>query len=337
MEKTYTPQPIDTSDVQLPEELNQLAEQISKNVHEVWAKNRMDQGWKYGKERSDALKQHPCLVPYEELSDVEKAYDKDTAFGTLKLLVKLGFKIAKVLVITVLISLVGCKDYVSYTDTIEVNGVELFYATEGCGKPVILLHGNGGSHNSLETTTRQLAQAGYLVYAIDSRGQGANEKLYEYHYKDMAEDVYQFIQKKNLVKPAVFGFSDGGIIALELEVMYPGTFGAITAGGANIFVPGALEQSFIDKLMATENPSPLQKMLMYEPTMTAEDMQTIQAPSLIMSGENDIILAEHTRLIGENIPNGEVIIVEGEDHGSYIKRSYKVGNYILDFFKRIGY
>ena len=109
MEKTYTPQPIDTSDVQLPEELNQLAEQISKNVHEVWAKNRRDQGWKYGKERSDALKQHPCLVPYEKLSDVEKAYDRDTAFGTLKLLVKLGFKIAKVLVIAVLISLVGCK------------------------------------------------------------------------------------------------------------------------------------------------------------------------------------------------------------------------------------
>ena len=309
MEKTYIPQPIDTTEVQLPEELNQLAEQISKNVHEVWAKNRMDQGWTYGEERNDAL----------------------------KLLVKLGFKIANVLVIAVLISLAGCKDYVSYTDTIEVNGVELYYAAEGCGKPVILLHGNGGSHNSLETTTRQLAQAGYLVYAIDSRGQGANKKLDEYHYKDMAEDVYQFIQKKNLVKPAVFGYSDGGIIALQLEVMYPGTFGAITTGGANIFVPGALEQSFIDKLMANENPSPLQKMLMYEPTMTAEDMQTIQAPSLIMSGENDIILAEHTRLIGENIPNGEVIIVEGEDHGSYIKRTYKVGNYILDFFKRIGY
>ena len=89
--------------------------------------------------------------------------------------------------------------------------------------------------------------------------------------------------------------------------------------------------------MANENPSPLQKMLIYEPTMTAEDMQTIQAPSLIMSGSNDIILAEHTRLIGENIPKGEVLILEGEDHGSYIKRSYKVGDYILDFFKRIGY
>lgn len=242
-----------------------------------------------------------------------------------------------VLIAAAVMLLAGCCNYVSYTDVAQVNGVELFYAAEGCGKPVILLHGNGGSHHSLETTTRQLAQAGYMVYAIDSRGQGANRKLDEYHYKDMAEDVYQFIQQKNLVKPAVFGYSDGGIIALQLEVMYPGTFGAITTGGANIFIPGALEQSFIDKLMANENLSPLQKMLMYEPTMTAEDMQTIQAPSLIMSGENDIILADHTRLIGENIPNGEVIIVEGEDHGSYIKRNYKVGDYILEFFKRIGY
>ena len=237
----------------------------------------------------------------------------------------------------VMLLFAGCREYVSYTDYAQVKGVDLFYAAEGCGKPVILLHGNGGSHNSLETTTRQLAQAGYLVYAIDSRGQGANKKLDEYHYKDMAEDVYQFIRQKNLVKPAVFGYSDGGIIALQLEVMYPGTLGAIATGGANIFVPGALEQSFIDRLYEDENPSPLKKMLMYEPTMTADDMQTIQAPSLIMSGENDIILPEHTRLIGENIPDGEVVILPGEDHGSYIKRSYKVGDLILDFFKRIGY
>lgn len=242
-----------------------------------------------------------------------------------------------VLLAAVVIFMAGCSNYVSYTDVAQVNGVELFYAAEGCGKPVILLHGNGGSHHSLETTTRQLAQAGYMVYAIDSRGQGANKELDEYHYKDMAEDVYQFIMQKNLVKPAVFGYSDGGIIALQLEVMYPGTFGAITTGGANIFIPGALEQSFIDKLMEDENPAPLKKMLMYEPSMTVEDMKTIQAPSLIMSGDKDIILPEHTRLIGENIPYGEVLILEGEDHGSYIKRNYKVGDYILDFFKRIGY
>jgi ryanodine receptor 2 len=95
MKKIYVPQPMDTSDIQLPEELNVLIEQMSKNVHEVWAQSRIKQGWTYGEERSDALKTHPCLVPYEELSEVEKAYDRDTALGTLRLITKLGFKITK--------------------------------------------------------------------------------------------------------------------------------------------------------------------------------------------------------------------------------------------------
>ena len=59
MKKIYVPQPIDTSDVRLPEELNELVEKIAKNVHEVWAQSRLQQGWTYGEERSDALKQHP--------------------------------------------------------------------------------------------------------------------------------------------------------------------------------------------------------------------------------------------------------------------------------------
>ena len=95
MKKNYVPQPVDTSDIQLPKELNDLVELMAKNVHEVWAESRIEQGWTYGEERSDALKQHPCLIPYEELPDVEKAYDRDTALGTLKLIKKLGFKITK--------------------------------------------------------------------------------------------------------------------------------------------------------------------------------------------------------------------------------------------------
>ena len=89
----YVPQPMDTSDVQLPQELNELVEKMARNVHEVWAQSRISQGWTYGPERSDALKHHPCLVPYEDLPEVEKAYDRDTALGTLKLICKLGFKI----------------------------------------------------------------------------------------------------------------------------------------------------------------------------------------------------------------------------------------------------
>lgn len=89
------PAPVDTSDVILPEELNELVEMIAENVHEVWAQSRMSQGWTYGEERDDVLKHHPCLVPYDELPEIEKDYDRDTAMGTLKLICKSGFKIEK--------------------------------------------------------------------------------------------------------------------------------------------------------------------------------------------------------------------------------------------------
>lgn len=227
--------------------------------------------------------------------------------------------------------------YVSYTDTFDAGDVELFYAAEGRGKPVILLHGNGGSHNDMETTTRQLAQAGYLVYALDSRGQGCNPPLAEYHYHDMATDLHEFITAKGLEQPAVFGFSDGGIVALMTEVMYPGTLGAIATGGANIFVRGALVPEFEAGFFAQENPNPLNVMMMNEPTMTVEDMQRIGCPALIMAGDGDLIRPEHTHLIGDNIPQGKTLIVPNADHGSYIYHSTRVGDLLLDFFEEIGY
>lgn len=246
----------------------------------------------------------------------------------------------KILIAAMIVLAVSCqmnRQYESYTDTAQVNGTSIFYAAEGAGKAVILLHGNGGSHNDLETTQRDLAQAGYMVYALDSRGQGANARLSEYHYKDMATDVYEFIKSKGLEKPAVFGFSDGGIIALQLEVMYPGTLGAIATGGANIFVKGALVPEFEQGFLAQPTDEPLVKMMQNEPTMTPQDMQTIQAPSLIMSGEHDLILEDHTRLIGENIPDARVKIIPGEDHGSYICNTPKLAALLLDFFNEIGY
>lgn len=91
----YTPNPIDTSDVILPEELTKLAELIAENVHEVWARNRIAQGWTLGNVRNDELKQHPCLIPYDELTEDEKHFDRETAFETIKFIKKLGFNIIK--------------------------------------------------------------------------------------------------------------------------------------------------------------------------------------------------------------------------------------------------
>lgn len=91
----YTPKPIDTSAVSLPVELEPLVEQMAKNVHEVWAQKRIEEGWKYGEKRDEELRLHPCLVSYEQLPEIEKEYDRSTALETLKLIIKLGFTIEK--------------------------------------------------------------------------------------------------------------------------------------------------------------------------------------------------------------------------------------------------
>ncbi len=87
----YVPNPIDTSTVELSDELKQLVEQLARNVHDNWAIGRINEGWTYGPVRNDALKQHPCLVDYDDLPDSEKEYDRYTSIETLKAILKLGF------------------------------------------------------------------------------------------------------------------------------------------------------------------------------------------------------------------------------------------------------
>ena len=73
----------------------ELLEELAKNVHDQWAKGRIGEGWTYGPERNDALKQTPCLVPYEQLPEIEKEYDRNTALQTIKFLLEKGYKITK--------------------------------------------------------------------------------------------------------------------------------------------------------------------------------------------------------------------------------------------------
>lgn len=93
--QSYIPHPIDTNDVELPDEMKQLVEQLARNVHENWALGRINDGWTFGPIRDDTLKQHPCLIEYDELPESEKDYDRHTALETLKLIMKLGWIIKK--------------------------------------------------------------------------------------------------------------------------------------------------------------------------------------------------------------------------------------------------
>ena len=91
----YIPKPLDTSAVLLDDGLIELTEKIAENVHEVWAAGRVADGWTYGEKRDDEKKTTPCLVPYADLTETEKAYDRNTALETIKLIIALGYTVEK--------------------------------------------------------------------------------------------------------------------------------------------------------------------------------------------------------------------------------------------------
>lgn len=91
----YNPQQIDTSKIELSPELMELAERMAENVHDVWAATRISQGWTYGPERDDSNKKHPCLIPYNQLNESERVYDRNTSIETLKFIMANGFHIVR--------------------------------------------------------------------------------------------------------------------------------------------------------------------------------------------------------------------------------------------------
>ena len=94
-ERVYDPRPIDTTGVQLPEELALLGEYLARNNHDVWARQRMNEGWRFGALRDAEQKTHPDLIPYEDLPESEKEYDRNTSMETIKVILSLGYRIIK--------------------------------------------------------------------------------------------------------------------------------------------------------------------------------------------------------------------------------------------------
>ena len=221
------------------------------------------------------------------------------------------------------------------TEIVEVNGIRLHYARAGKGRPIVLVHGNAEDHHLFDVEIGQLTAAGFEVYAPDSRGHGANEPMMEYHYEDMAEDIYQFIRAMGLERPALYGHSDGGILALLLELRHPGTLGAMAISGTNLS-PAGIVPDFIEEYteLNQKEPDPLVTLMLTEPHIDPESLRAITIPVLVTAGDHDLILREETDRIVENLPHAELVIVEGADHGSYIAGSEVMGDLLIDFLAR---
>ena len=91
----YNPKKLDFSNLEIPQELDELIEKIAEAVHDEWAAGRITDGWTYGPQRDDDKKHHPCLIPYADLSDEEKAYDRATAKATIAMVIGNGYRIEK--------------------------------------------------------------------------------------------------------------------------------------------------------------------------------------------------------------------------------------------------
>ena len=217
--------------------------------------------------------------------------------------------------------------------SVEVNGVKLHYLQEGSGRPVVLVHGNGECHTLFATEIRQLTAAGYEVFAPDSRGHGANEPVSEYHYADMADDIFCLIRELGLEKPYYFGHSDGGIIGLLLELRHPGTLGKMAVSGTNLS-PDGIVPEFVEEFTAINErePNPLITLMLTEPHIEPEELQGITIPVLVTVGEHDLILPEETQRIVQNLPDVRLIVVPGADHGSYLDHNERMGEFLLDFY-----
>lgn len=231
-------------------------------------------------------------------------------------------------------------DWEDRSDTVEVNNISLYYEVKGSGKPIILVSANGGDHTNLYTERDQLVKAGYKVYSLDSRGQGNSTVLEEYHYEDMAEDIYQFIQALKLDKPAYYGWSDGGITGLLLSVRHPEALSIMAVSGANINPEGANPEDEVVKEVKAEyeeTHDPLLRLMLDEPHIEPEELSAITFPVLVTAGETDLILPEHTKLIADSLPNGKMEIVTGHDHQTYIYQSEIMGDMLIDFLKENNY
>lgn len=115
---------------------------------------------------------------------------------------------------------------------VEINGVSICYEQQGGGRPVILLHGNGGSHHTFDGLIKRLS-ASYTVYAPDSRGHGHSGKAGPLSYEQLASDTAELIRVLGLEKPMLYGFSDGGIVGLLVASGWPGLLSKLAVSGAN--------------------------------------------------------------------------------------------------------
>jgi len=232
--------------------------------------------------------------------------------------------------------------------TLETRGFKMYYEIYGEGEPLLIIHGNGGSINNFVYQIPFFSKE-YKVVVADSRAQGKstdnNDSL---SYEMMADDLNALLDSLYLDSCYVIGWSDGGINGLLLAIRHPDKVKKLAVTGANLWPDTTAINPFAYNWAMNENATlrskpqtqetksqlKLARLLSYEPHISLEQLHTIKCPTLVIGGDHDIILPQHTMLIAQNIPQSYLWILPNSGHSTPIYYKDEFNKVVSEFFKK---
>jgi pimeloyl-ACP methyl ester carboxylesterase len=229
---------------------------------------------------------------------------------------------------------------------VNVRGFNMYYEIYGQGEPLLMIHGNGGSISSFVNQIPYFSKK-YKVIAVDSRAQGRSEDLQDsLSFEMMTDDFSALLDKLHVDSCYVLGWSDGGINGLLLAMRHPVKVKKLAITGANLwpdstaisgddFLWGLHYYDTLGKMPQTPDILKTRKLVKldtFEPHITREQLHQIKCPTLVIGGDHDIILTEHTLYIAKSIPNAYLWILPNSSHSTLIDYKHQFNKTVDDFF-----
>jgi pimeloyl-ACP methyl ester carboxylesterase len=230
----------------------------------------------------------------------------------------------------------------------NINGMRMYYEIYGKGAPMLMIHGNGSSIKAFRNQIPYFSK-NYKVIVADSRAQGKSVDTGDsLSYEMMADDLNTLLDGLHLDSCYVIGWSDGGINGLLLAIRHPGKVKKLAVTGANLWPDTTAVDPWVvhttmdmtdslEKMPATPKVKyerKLYHLLSYEPHITLEQLHTIHCPTLVIGGDHDVILPQHTLLIFQNIPKAYLWILPDSGHSTPIFYKDEFNKTVADFFRK---
>lgn len=231
---------------------------------------------------------------------------------------------------------------------LNTRGFKMYYEIYGKGKPLLIIHGNGGSIKDFSNQIPYFLKE-YKVILADSRAQGKSIDTGDsLNYEMMADDLNALLDELHLDSCYVIGWSDGGVNGLLLAIRHPEKVKKLAVTGANLWPDSTAVEPSLYRWLAAEvdslskvNQTPeiknqykLMAMMTKEPNITVEQLHTIKCPTLVIGGDHDALLPKHTLLIAEAIPQSYLWIIPNSGHSTPINYAKQFNETIDDFFKK---